>query len=74
MEGGYTARLDQKTNSIFDTGGVVEYYPAQHTFFSIDIGDTVIYYGSARFFNRPNPDAVGTVHNFQSGFGFGIRW
>lgn len=70
----FTLRLDQRTLPIVDIGAVIEYYPTPHTFLRIDAGDSVIYYGSARLFNRPNPDALGTVHNFQPGFGFGLRF
>jgi hypothetical protein len=70
----FVQRLDQRTHPIFDLGGVVEYYPAAHIFLRIDAGDAVIYYGNARLFNRPNPDALGTVHNFQPGFGVGVRF
>jgi hypothetical protein len=57
-----------------DVGGVLEYYPSPHTFMRIDAGDTIIYFGSARLFNRVNPDALGTIHNFQPGVGFGFRF
>ena len=70
----FDLRLDQKTFPIIDFGSVVEYYPRKHIFLRIDAGDSVIYYGSARLFNRLNPDKLGTVHNFQPGFGFGLRF
>jgi hypothetical protein len=70
----FDLRLDQTTFFIVDIGGVVEYYPTPRTFLRIDAGDTVIYFGSARLINRLNPDPLGTVHNFQPGFGFGFRF
>ena len=70
----FKPRLDAKTHFIIDVGGVLEYYPSPHTFMRIDAGDTIIYFGSARLFNRPNPDALGTIHNFQPGVGFGFRF
>ena len=74
FDGGYTGRLDQKTHTTLDAGAVVEYYPSRRTLIRIDISDTIIYYGSANFFNRPNPDRLGTVHNFAPALGFGFRW
>jgi hypothetical protein len=70
----FDLRLDQKTHPIVDVGGVVECYPKEHIFLRIDVGDSIIYYGSTRLFNRPSPDELGTVHNFQPGFGFGVRF
>jgi len=73
--GGYfTQRLDQKTHSMMDVGGALEYYPNRRTVMRIDLGDAIVYYGNARLFNRPNPDGLGTVHNLQPGFGFGFRF
>jgi len=48
-----------------DLGGVLEYYPSRHTTIRIDLGDTILFYGGA---------ALGTVHNFQPGIGFGYRF
>jgi Outer membrane protein beta-barrel domain len=70
----FSSRLDHKTHFIVDLGGMLEYYPTLHTFVRLEGGDTVIYYGEAKLFNRPSPDALGTVHNFQSGAGFGFRF
>jgi hypothetical protein len=70
----FEQRLDQKTHAIADIGAVFEIYPSRRTFLRIDQGDTIIYYGSAKLFNRPNPDALGTVHNYQPGFGVGFRF
>ena len=67
-------RLDRKTHFILDAGGELEYYPTRRTFLRLDLGDTVIYYGGARFNDRPDPDPLGTVHNFQSGIGVGLRF
>ncbi len=70
----FLQRLDQKTHFILNTGGTLEYYPNHRTFIRIEMADMIIYYGSARLFSRPNPDPLGTVHNFQPGFGFGVRF
>jgi len=48
-----------------DVGGVLEYYPSRHTVIRIDTGDTILFYGGT---------ALGTVHNFQPGIGFGYRF
>lgn len=73
--GGYfEQRLDHRTRQVADIGGVIEFYPSARTFLRIDEGDTIIYYGAARLYNRPNPDALGTVHNYQPGFGIGFRF
>lgn len=65
----FKSRLDVRTHFIVDTGGIIEFYPSKRTIVRIDSGDTTIYYGRARLFNRINPDALGTVHNFQPGLG-----
>ena len=70
----FKLRLDERTHFIMDVGVVLEYYPSPHTFIRVDAGDTIIYFGNARLFNRPNPDALGTIHNFQPGVGFGFRF
>jgi hypothetical protein len=72
--GGYfEQRLDQKTHNIADIGGIVEIYPSRRMFLRLDQGDTVIYYGGAHLFNRPNPDPLGTVHHYQTTLGVGFR-
>ena len=64
----FTGHLDRRTRPILDTGAVLEYYPNRRVILRINLSDAVIYYGAARLFNRPNPDALGTVHNFLPGF------
>ena len=66
--------LDRRTHGMVQIRGNLEIYTARRTFLSIDLGDSVVYYGAARIMDRPNPDALGTVHNFQPGIGFGIRF
>jgi hypothetical protein len=68
----FQSRLQERMHSIVDGGAVIEYYPTKRMFIRIDTGDTVIYFGSARLFSRVNPDALGTIHNFQSGLGIGL--
>ena len=70
----FASRMEPKTHLMFDLGGILEYYPSPHTFVRIEGGDTVIYFGGTRLNNRPNPDPLGTIHNFQSGAGFGFRF
>ena len=70
----FASRLDRKTHFMFDLGGIFEYYPSRRFFLRVEGGDMVIYFGGARLSNRPNPDALGTIHNFQSGAGFGFRF
>src|SRR5439155_18607027 len=60
--GGYSdPRLNRRDLFTADIGGILEYYPSPRTAVRIDLGDTVIFYKSAR---------LGTVHNFQPGLGF----
>jgi hypothetical protein len=70
----FTQRLDRTTRSMLDAGGVFEYYPNRRIILRIDLSSAVIYYGDARLFNRPDPDALGTVHNFLPGFGVAVRF
>ena len=70
----FKARLNIRTHTIIEAGGGFEYYPAAHITLRVEADDAVIYYGNARFANRPNPDALGTVHNFQTGVGIGLRF
>jgi Outer membrane protein beta-barrel domain len=68
----FNSRLDDKTHFILDTGVVLEYYWNRHIVLRMDYGDLTIYYGSARLFMNPN--ALGTVHNFQPGVGLAVRF
>jgi hypothetical protein len=61
----FDPRLNRKTFFTMDLGGILEYYPSRRTVVRIDLGDTVIFYQSAR---------LGTVHNFQPGLGFSFRF
>jgi hypothetical protein len=70
----FKLRLEPKTHVMMDVGVVFEYDWSRRTFVRIDVGDAIIYYGAARYFDRLNPDALGTVHNLQAGFGLGIRF
>ena len=60
----------------FDVGGVLEIYPSPRLIVRIDVGDTIIPFGSDTI-NRPVPPFVtrpGTTHNLQSSFGIGYRF
>lgn len=70
----FKARLSLRTRTIIEVGGGFEYYPTSHITLRVEADDAVIYYGSARFANRPNPDTLGTVHNFQPSIGIGLRF
>ena len=70
----FSQRLDEKTHLMLNVGGMLEYYPNKKVFVRVDMNDAIIYYGNARLFSRLNPDPLGTVHNFQPGFGFGFRF
>jgi len=70
----FKTRLDDRTHFIMDVGGMVQYYFQHRVIVRLEFGDTTIYYGGAKLFNRPNPDALGTVHNFQSGLGLALRF
>jgi hypothetical protein len=70
----FNTRLDHKTHLAFDTGATLEFYPTRKTFIRIDIDDTVIYFGQTRLFDRPNPDALGTIHNLRPAVGLGVRF
>jgi hypothetical protein len=70
----FQTRLNKRTHLIADLGGMIEYYPSRRTFIRVEVGDAVIYYGDALLFNSSTPEALGTVHNFRPGFGFGFRF
>jgi hypothetical protein len=62
-----------------DLGGVVEYYPARRVFTRLDLGDTIIRYGTYReqgalfsraIIERPSE----TKHNLQFSAGVGFRF
>ena len=54
-----------------DVGGVFEYYPNRRTVFRVDVGDTIIRYGSQSP-KEINPSF--TRHNLQTSVGFGFRF
>ena len=75
-EGFFTPCLSEKTHFALDVGAVLEYYPSRHTVVRFDLGDTIIPYGGATFLD-PLPGRqvrLGTIHHFQAGLGFGIRF
>ena len=68
----FDLRLERKTIPAADLGGVLEYYPSARTAIRIDLGDTILFYGSqslSGFTGR-----LGAVHNFQPGLGFSFRF
>src|SRR5262249_44020667 len=72
--GFFKQRLERKTVADADLGGVLEYYPSPRTVIRIDLGDTVLFYGSQSLQPSFPSHPLGTVHNFQPGFGFGWRF
>ena len=68
----FDRRLDRKTIPAADLGGVLEYYPSRRTAIRIDLGDTILFYGSQSLFGVTG--RLGTVHNFQPGLGFSFRF
>jgi hypothetical protein len=68
----FDRRLDRKTIPAADVGGVLEYYPSPRTAVRIDLGDTILFYGEQSLFGLTG--RLGTVHNFQPGFGFSFRF
>lgn len=70
--------LKRKTHFSMDLGGVLEFYPSRKVLTRIDVGDTIIHYGSASL----SPFGVQTItfvpvsrtsHNFQLRAGIGFR-
>ncbi|MGH9901675.1 MAG: outer membrane beta-barrel protein [Pyrinomonadaceae bacterium] len=66
-----------------DVGGVLEFYPSRRIVTRIDIGDTIIRFGSRREFSPIFPPPAGqeiitrpaeTTHNFQFSAGIGFRF
>jgi hypothetical protein len=75
-----------RTDFAFDVGGVFELYPSARTILRFDAGDTILRSGAHRVpataqFSPTSPTFLTaatvnaeTTHNFQGGFGFGIRF
>lgn len=68
----FDRRLERKTIPAADLGGVLEYYPSPRTAIRIDLGDTILFYGSQSLLGITG--LLGTVHNFQPGIGFSFRF
>lgn len=71
--------VERETYFSMDVGGVVEFYPSRNTVMRIDVGDTLIRYGTFRIpgFTRTQfvfERAPETRHNFQLVTGFGFRF
>jgi hypothetical protein len=67
----FNLRLRRNTIPAIDLGGVLEYYPSARTAIRIDVGNTVLFYGSQSLLGITG--RLGTVHNFQPGAGFSFR-
>ena len=68
----FDRRLERKTIPAADVGGVLEYYPSPRTTIRIDLGDTILFYGSRSLLGITG--RLGSVHNFQPGLGFSFRF
>src|SRR5262245_25751104 len=68
----FDRRLNRKTIPAADLGGVLEYYPSPRTAVRIDLGDTILFYGSQSLLGFTG--RLGTVHNFQPGLGVSLRF
>jgi hypothetical protein len=69
----------RQTHFAMDLGGVVEFYPSRRVLTRIDVGDTIIHYGT--FYTAEDfPIGAGphyvprTTHNFQVSAGIGFRF
>jgi Outer membrane protein beta-barrel domain len=63
-------------NVAIDLGGVLELYPSRRVIVRVDLGDTIVPFGSETI-NGPLPPYTirpGTTHNFQGSFGIGFRF
>jgi hypothetical protein len=65
----------RRTHFSMDLGGVLEFYPSRKVLTRIDIGDTIIHYGSGSFFpsGLSLVSASRTSHNLQLSAGIGFR-
>jgi len=62
-----------------DAGGVVEFYPSKHLMTRVDLGDTIIQYGSIYVPGYSLSNAIRKIepetrHNFQFSVGLGLRF
>lgn len=66
------------TRFTVDVGGVVEYYPARHLAFRVDVGDTMINFKNGDFFftrlDEPMFVRSGLSHNLQVNIGIALRF
>jgi hypothetical protein len=70
--------LKRKTHFSMDLGGVLEFYPSRRVLTRLDVGDTIIRYGSASFSPIDGQTVTfipvsRTSHNFQLSAGVGFR-
>lgn len=66
----------RKTRLSMDLGGVVEFYPSREILTRIDVGDTIIRYGSDTLFpfGEIGLPSSRTTHNLQISAGIGFRF
>ena len=63
----------RRTHFSMDLGGVLEFYPSRRILTRIDVGDTIIHYGSDSFFPFSQATSRNT-HNLQISAGIGFRF
>jgi hypothetical protein len=66
----------RKTYFSMDLGGVLEFYPSRRVLTRIDVGDTLIHYGSGSLFQSGVTLVPGTrtAHNLEVSAGIGFRF
>ncbi len=66
----------RRTHFSMDLGGVLEFYPSRRVLTRIDVGDTIIHYGSDSFFpfSLPPQATSHNTHNLQISAGIGFRF
>ena len=67
-------RLSEKSFPVFDVGAMLEFYPKEHFFIRLDLGDCIIPFGGAVFQGLNGPVTLETRHTLAMGFGFGFRF
>lgn len=67
-----------QNNPVLDLGGVVEFYTSRRLFARIDIGDSIVKYGTVGIYDAEFGtnifSAGGVKHSLQINVGFGIRF
>lgn len=71
-------QIDTRTEVTIDLGGVLEYYPARHAAFRVDVGDMLLRYGNFKTGSALTGGTVpiksGVTNNFQVSVGVSYRF